>query len=93
MFEKLIGISETNNPLAKSAVKKLTKVLEKNSGFKMVATLGESISAPSRVGIYSFARCTSVDVERFFSILSAFIADHPHILDETLLKLLFIKFI
>ena len=64
IFEKLIEISETNNPLAKSAFKKFTKVLEKNSGLKVVADLrrGESFSAPSQIGIHSFARCLTVDV-------------------------------
>ena len=52
----------------------------------------DGISDPSLIGIYSFAPCTSAEVERFFSILHSFVNDRPHLGDETVFKPMFVKY-
>ena len=42
------------------------------------------VSDTSQIDIYAFARCTSVDVERFLSILNAFEADRLNMTEDTL---------
>ena len=44
------------------------------------------------VSIYAFAPVTSVEVERFFSILNGFLQDRNNLTEESLSKLVFIKY-
>jgi hypothetical protein len=87
-------MAETGNPIARIALEKLQKVIGKNSDLKTVAakSRGQNIEEPADIQTYMYAPCTSVDVERFFSVLHAFILDRPHILEETINKLMFIKY-
>ena len=68
LFTKLQDFSETNNLAASAALKKLIQVSGKNATLRKVDALarGEGIWDPSQIGIYAFARCTSVEVERAF---------------------------
>ena len=58
---------------------------------KLKAT-GENIEEPSEMAIYAFAPATSIDVERFFSVLNAFLEDRPCILEKTVDKLMFVRY-
>ena len=54
---------------------------------------GVEILEPALISIFQNARCTSVDVERFFSVLKALKADRPpNILPEAVLKLMFVRY-
>ena len=92
--EKLNVLSNTGNSSAKIALDKFFNVLEKNKGFKLVVAKarGENISDPQEIQIYAFAPCTSVDIERFFSILNNFLSDRCNISESTLNKLLFVQY-
>ena len=91
---RLLDLKETGNTIAEVALAKLDAVLEKNEGLRRVVRFanGESISEPADIGVFAFAPCTTVDVERFFSVLNAFVSDKPNILEQTLKKMLFIKY-
>lgn len=92
--QKLIDLQFTGNKIAERAIEKIQSVVEKNQGLQRVAALarGEGVVDPTDIGVYAFAPCTSCDVERFFSILNAFIQDKPNLLETTLNKLLFIRY-
>ena len=53
---------------------------------------GVEISEPVLISIFQNVHCTSVDIERFLSVLEAFKADRPNILPETVLKLMFVTY-
>ena len=53
---------------------------------------GENIEGPSEMAIYAFAPAISIDVERFFSVLKAFLEDRPCILEKTVDKLMFVRY-
>ena len=91
--EKLLDLAETGNSVATALVSKLSELIEKNSGLLKFSALGrgEGIDAGNR-NILLFASCTSTEIERFFSVLRGFLVNRLSILDETVLKLLFIKF-
>ena len=77
---RLLDLKETGNTIADVALAKLDEVLEKNWTQFL------------DIGVFAFAPCTTVDVERFFSVLNAFVSDRPNILEQTLKKMLFIKY-
>ena len=94
IVEKLVDLRETGNITADAALTKFTKILDKNRGItdvKLKAT-GENIEEPSEMAIYAFAPATSIDVERFFSVLKAFLEDRPCILEKTVDKLMFVRY-
>ena len=68
----------------------------KNKGFKTVVckAKGIDLNDPQENQIYSFAPCTSVDVERFFSNLNHFVADRSNMTpaEATLEKFLFVQY-
>ena len=86
---------ETGNPFAQTLVTKHEEVTTiKNGGFKKCVEKirGTNVISPAEINIYRFAPCTSVPVERLFSVLKNFIADRHNILRETLHKLIFVKY-
>ena len=93
-MEKLIDLSETGNEVAVYLCKKAKDLMAKNEGLWEINKMarGDGISDPSLIGIYYFAPCTSVEVERFFSILHSFVNDRPHIGNETVFRLMFVKY-
>ncbi len=93
-FAKIHDHVETNNPMSKTTLEKFERTFATNHDLKVVAALanGDGVSDPAQIEIYSFARCTSVDVERLFSVSKHFVADRPHILDDTVNKLMFVKY-
>ena len=44
------------------------------------------------MAMYAFAPATSIDVERFFLVLKAFLEDRPCILEKTVDKLMFVRY-
>ena len=70
--EKFVDLSCTENPAAEILCKKLFVVLLKNKGLKLIVekARGENIENPAEIQVFTFAPCTSVEVERFF--LSSF---------------------
>ena len=94
IYEKLVDLDSTGNEVAPFLVTKMDKLQLKNKNLTKVANMarGEGISAPSDIGIYSFCPCTSVHVERLFYVLNAFLHDRNFILEQTVLKLIFIKY-
>ena len=94
IVEKLVDLKETGNKTADAALTKFTKILDTNRGItdvKLKAT-GENIEEPSEMAIYAFAPASSIDVERFFSVLKAFLEDRPCILEKTVDKLMFVRY-
>ena len=90
--EKLIELSETGNILSDLLLKKFQDLIQKNQGLRKVVEIARGNNAeilePEEIGLLSFAPCTSVHVERLFSVLNAFVSDRPYILEETLNKLI-----
>ena len=94
VYAKLVDLRETGNPFAQTLVTKHEEVIRKNGGFKkcLEKVSGTNVISPAEINIYRFAPCTSVPVERLFSVLKNFIADRHNILPETLRKLIFVKY-
>ena len=92
--EKLLDLAETGNSGATALASKFFDIIEKNSGLRKISALGrgEGIDDPQEIEIFCFASCTSVEIEQFFLVLRGFLVNRPNNLDETVLKLLFIKF-
>ena len=92
--DKLLDLAETGNSVATALVSKFSEFIEKNSGLQKISALGreEGIDDPQEIEIFCFVPCTSRETERFFSVLRGFLVNRPNNLDETVLKLLFIKF-
>ena len=74
---------------------KLFYILEKNKGFNTVVckAKGIDLNDPQELQIYSFAPCTSVDVEIFFSNPNHFVADRSNMTEATLENILFVQYI
>ena len=68
--------------------------MEKNPGLTEAYKLGrgDGITEPRDIEIYSFSPCTSVEIERFFSVLQGFLENRNNIREGTLLKLLFVQY-
>ena len=49
-------------------------------------------SEPEQIGLLSSVPFTSVHVERLFSVLNAVLSDILYILEETLNKMMFVKY-
>ena len=94
VYAKLVDLRETGNPFALTLVTKHEEVTRKNGGFKkcLEKIRGTNVMSPAEINIYRFAPCTSVPVERLFSVLKNFIADRHNILPETLRKLIFVNY-
>ncbi len=92
--EKLIDLTSTGNEAAKKVLEKLEYVLEKNCGLREMAAIGRGYFTenPQDILVYSFAPCTSVNAERLFSLLNAFLSDKPFITEATMNKLIFIRY-
>ena len=90
----LVDLEQTGNLAASVVLPKLEYLTEKNKGLTKVAKMGrgEGITEPSDVSVFAFAPCTTVDVERFFSVFQSFVDDRPNMLEETMCKLLFVKY-
>ena len=90
----LIDLSETGNEVAVYLSTKWQYLIEKNQGLIKTIALcrGEGVEEPSEISIFAFAPCTSVEIERFFSVVKSFLTDRNNILEETVLKLLFIQY-
>ena len=71
------------NEAANEVVKFVKKVFEK---------CARRQEESSEMAIYAFAPATSIDVERFFSALKAFLEDRPCILEKTVDKLMFVRY-
>ena len=86
----LVDLEQAGILAASVVLPKLEYLTEKNKGLRKVAKMGrgEGITEP----IFAFAPCTTVDVERFFSVLQSFVDDRPNMLEETMCKLLFVKY-
>ena len=94
VYAKLVDLRETGNPFAQTLVTKHEEVTRKNGGFKkcLEKIRGTNVISPAEINLYRFAPCTSVPVERLFSVLKNFIADRHNILPETLRKLILVKY-
>ena len=94
LIEKTTDLAMTGNNTAQTALDKLNTVFAKNKGLISCAKIirGEGVTDPVQIGVYSFAPCTSVDVERFFSVLKSFVEDRPNLTPENLEKLMFIRY-
>ena len=94
VYAKLVDLRETGNTFAQTLVTKHEEVTRKNGGFKkcLEKMRGTNVISPAEINIYGFAPCTSVPVEKLFSVLKNFIADRHNILPETLRKLIFVKY-
>ena len=94
---KFIEPLETGNILSDLLLKKFQDLIQKNEGLRKVVEIARGINAetsePEEIGLLSFAPCTSVPVERLFSVRNAFVSDRPYRLEETLNKLVFVKYI
>ena len=88
----LVELEQTGNLAV--VLQKLEYLTEKNKGLTKVAKKcrGEGITDPSDVSVFAFEPCTTVDVERFFSALQSFVDGRPSMLEETMCKLLFVKY-
>ena len=88
----LLELSETGNLISKVAPKKLLNIYQKNEDpIEVGKIIQGQVFDPGDKSIYAFAPCTSVHVERFSSVLNAFIVDRPNIM-ETTLKMIFIRY-
>ena len=89
-----VDLEQTGSLAASDVLPKLEYLTEKNKGLTKVAKMGrgEGITEPSDVSVFAFALCTTVDVERFFSLLQSLVDDRPNVLEETMCKLLFVKY-
>ena len=94
IIEKLIDLEQTGNPVAKTGLEKFQSVFAKNTGLQIAyeKAQGRDLLCPMEVSIYAFAPVTSVEVERFFSILNGFLQDRNNLTEESLSKLVFIKY-
>ena len=92
--KKLIDLEQTGNPVAKTGLEKFQSVFAKNTGLQIAyeKAQGRDLLCPMEVSIYAFAPVTSVEVERFFSILNGFLQDRNNLTEESLSKLVFIKY-
>ena len=79
--EKLLGLAETGNSLATALVSKVSGLIEKNSVLQKISALGrgKGIDDPQEIEIFCFAPSTSVEIERFFSVLRGFLVNRPNI--------------
>ena len=69
---RLLDLKETGSTIADVALAKLDAVLGKNEGLRRVVRFanGESISEPADIEVFALAPCTTVDMERVFSVSS-----------------------
>ena len=72
---------------------KFQSVVTWNKEYKKAELLGTDAREPmEEIGLFMNSPATSVDVERFFSILKSFVEDLPNMLENTLKKLMFIRY-
>ena len=92
--EQLIDLCNTGNPLAEKVMAKFQSVVTMNKGLKKAELLGQGTDArePMDMVLFMNSPATSVDVEKFFSILRSFVEDRPNLLENTLKKLMFIRY-
>ena len=93
IIEKLTDLEQTGNPVANTGLEKFQSVFAKNTGLQIAyeKAQGRDLLCPMEVSIYAFAPVTSVEVERFFSILNGS-QDRNNLTEESLSKLVFIKY-
>lgn len=88
--------------VAKSALEKMNRVMEKNSGFKVIRDINNVISGCTKhsvpnleieeLPIFKYAPCTSVDVERSFSAFKSFLKSNRSSFCEKNLSMMLIVY-
>ena len=92
--KKLVDFVETGNPAAKVALDKLSDVTSTNIGLREIGqkAKGIGVTGPQEMALCAFVPATSMDVERLFSVLQCFLQDRSRILEETINKLMFVRY-
>ena len=94
IHENLVDFVETGNPAAKVALDKLSDVTSTNIGLREIGqkAKGIGVTDPQEMALCAFVPATSMNVERLFSVLQSFSQDRPRILEETINKLMFVRY-
>ena len=60
IYEKIIDLAQTDNPVVTVALEKFQMLRQKNQGLKIIIAKGRviDIDDPNDIAIYSFAPCT-----------------------------------
>ena len=92
--EKLVDFVETGNPAAKIALDKLSDVTSTNIGLREIGqkAKGIGVTGPQEMALCAFVPATSMDVERLFPVLQCFLQARSRFLEETINKLMFVRY-
>ena len=94
--EKLIDATDTGNPFAIVGLEKFQEVRRKNARLTQAINLSNGISmkSPLDVPIFTqiFTFSPGVNVERLFSVLKSLVEDRPHMLEEIINDMIFLRF-